>query len=98
MPDTGTNTVAKTTPAKTKKPRAKRGEGVYKTSLYHVFKIDGKSLVPLKDVQARNAKLAAASLVEKDPKLAGQELRVVPDRNLKTFKFEVETKTKVTPV
>ena len=70
-----TATAAPKAATNNKKPRAKRGEGVYKTSLYHVYKRDEKkALVPVKDVTARNANLAGAQVVEQNPKLAGVEL------------------------
>ena len=106
MADTAGNTVTKVAEkakdavkAPAKKARAKRGEGVYKTSLYHVYKRDEKkALVLVKDVVARNANLAGAQVVEQNPKLAGVALTVVPDRNQQTFTYQAETKTRVVAV
>ena len=100
MADMATTVVApKKAATNNKKPRAKRGEGIYKTSLYHVYKRDEKkALVPVKDVTARNANMAGAQVVEQNPKLAGVELTIVPDRNLQTFTYQAETKTRVVAV
>jgi hypothetical protein len=66
-------------------------------ALYHVYTTgdEGKTLTWLKDVTAKTAEAAVSAVVGDDQSLVGKEIVVAPQRNLKTFKSEVETKTKV---
>jgi hypothetical protein len=66
-------------------------------SLYHVYTTDddGKTLNWIADKEVKTGDVAVSDLVAADQALVGKELVVVPDRNYKVYKTEVETKTKV---